>query len=229
MVRIAFYFYSLFFLLALGITAVFGSWKHWFPQKSGTDWGIDLALAVGTAALFVLLSRVFSSRIQAFQRVTDDFQRFFKGATSRDVWLLALFSGIAEEALFRVALQPLIGLLGASLIFGLLHIKAETPESSPPPAEDTPSHPGEIPTVSTQQTFEGEESKPAQADVQAVQDNIPPARPARPRLLWAWTLFALVFGLAIGALFEWRQGLFLPALTHVLINGFNMSWLSRES
>jgi membrane protease YdiL (CAAX protease family) len=35
--------------------------------------------------------------------------------------LLAAVSGIAEEALFRGALQPRVGLVAASLIFGLAH------------------------------------------------------------------------------------------------------------
>lgn len=34
---------------------------------------------------------------------------------------LALLAGIAEEMLFRGALQPLIGLAGASVVFGALH------------------------------------------------------------------------------------------------------------
>ena len=35
--------------------------------------------------------------------------------------MLAFLSGIAEEALFRGALQPKVGLVAASLLFGLAH------------------------------------------------------------------------------------------------------------
>ena len=37
---------------------------------------------------------------------------------------LALASGIAEEAFFRGALQPRVGLVGASVLFGLAHLPA---------------------------------------------------------------------------------------------------------
>ena len=38
-----------------------------------------------------------------------------------ECWLLALVSGVAEEAFFRGALQPQVGLLAASLLFGAAH------------------------------------------------------------------------------------------------------------
>ena len=59
-----------------------------------TRWGKDLARALG-----VLLGEV---------RLAD-------------CVLLALASGVAEEAFFRGALQPRIGLVAASLVFGLAH------------------------------------------------------------------------------------------------------------
>jgi membrane protease YdiL (CAAX protease family) len=42
--------------------------------------------------------------------------------STRDCLVLALLSGIAEEALFRAALQPDVGLVAASLLFGLAHL-----------------------------------------------------------------------------------------------------------
>jgi membrane protease YdiL (CAAX protease family) len=59
-----------------------------------TRWGKDLARALG-----VLLGEI---------RLAD-------------CVLLALASGVAEEAFFRGALQPRIGLVAASLVFGLAH------------------------------------------------------------------------------------------------------------
>jgi hypothetical protein len=59
-----------------------------------TRWGKDLARALG-----VLLGEI---------RLAD-------------CVMLALASGVAEEAFFRGALQPRIGLVAASLVFGLAH------------------------------------------------------------------------------------------------------------
>jgi membrane protease YdiL (CAAX protease family) len=36
--------------------------------------------------------------------------------------LVSVFSGVGEEALFRGALQPEIGLIAASLLFGAAHV-----------------------------------------------------------------------------------------------------------
>ncbi|HYB12015.1 MAG TPA: CPBP family intramembrane glutamic endopeptidase, partial [Myxococcota bacterium] len=41
--------------------------------------------------------------------------------TLRECLLLALASGIGEEAFFRGALQPRVGLIAASLLFGAAH------------------------------------------------------------------------------------------------------------
>lgn len=42
--------------------------------------------------------------------------------SGRQVWVLALASGLAEEMFFRGALQPRVGLALASLLFGLAHL-----------------------------------------------------------------------------------------------------------
>lgn len=44
------------------------------------------------------------------------------GARGRDLVLLAALSGVGEEALFRGALQPEIGYVAASLLFGAAHV-----------------------------------------------------------------------------------------------------------
>ena len=45
----------------------------------------------------------------------------------QECWLLALASGIAEEAFFRGALQPSVGWVAASLLFGLAHFVPRYP------------------------------------------------------------------------------------------------------
>lgn len=45
-----------------------------------------------------------------------------KGWTVTDALAVALFSGLAEEALLRALVQPLIGLLPAAAIFAVLHL-----------------------------------------------------------------------------------------------------------
>jgi membrane protease YdiL (CAAX protease family) len=45
-----------------------------------------------------------------------------KGWTITDALAVAVFSGLAEEALLRAVVQPLIGLLPAAAIFAVLHL-----------------------------------------------------------------------------------------------------------
>ena len=49
-------------------------------------------------------------------------RRLVEGWDGADVASVALLSGIAEEALVRALLQPLIGLVPAALVFALLHL-----------------------------------------------------------------------------------------------------------
>jgi len=90
------------------------------------------------------------------------------------VVVLALASGLGEEAFFRGALQPRVGLVLASLLFGMAHL---------------------VPR----------------------------------RELVPWAGFAALAGVLLGALFDYTGNLVAPAAAHVLINGVNLSWLSRAS
>lgn len=93
--------------------------------------------------------------------------------TLRQVAVLALLSGIAEEAFFRGALQPRVGLVAASVIFGLAHF---------------------VPR----------------------------------RELRAWTVFSLAAGFLLGFLFDATGNLVAPVVTHVAVNGVNLTLMVRD-
>ena len=50
--------------------------------------------------------------------------------------------------------------------------------------------------------------------------------PAR-RYLW-WTASALLYGVVLGLLFEWGQGLIAPIVAHVVLNGVNLYQLGTR-
>jgi hypothetical protein len=79
---------------------------------------------IGTAAglLVALLSQLTVSRFTWARRLEEEFARILGPLTMFEVVLLALLSGVAEEAFFRGAMQPSLGFVLTSLIFGLLHI-----------------------------------------------------------------------------------------------------------
>jgi hypothetical protein len=83
---------------------------------------VVLALTVGIGAgvlcagLFWLLRRLPAlAELEGWQRL------MVRGWSATDAVAVAVFSGLAEEALVRALLQPLIGLLPAALLFAALH------------------------------------------------------------------------------------------------------------
>lgn len=81
------------------------------------------ALAGATAGLGVAAASSWASRkLASARRLEEAFARLLGPLDPFEVSSLALFSSVAEEALFRGALQPAIGLVATSLLFGLLHV-----------------------------------------------------------------------------------------------------------
>ena len=101
------------------------------------------------------------------------FQRGVDTPTARGVSAFALRgTSSRSELFFRGALQPAVGLVPASLIFGLIHIGPE-------------------------------------------------------RRFWPWTVFAVVVGFILGALYELTGDLAGPIVDHVCINALNMHAIVR--
>jgi len=88
------------------------------PQGS-LAWSIVVGALVGIAssgALWLTRRMPPLAELQRFQ------QRLVRGWTVVDAAAVALLSGIAEEALLRALLQPVIGLVPAALLFAVLHL-----------------------------------------------------------------------------------------------------------
>lgn len=122
MVRIAIGFYSCFLLLAIGITAIWGDWTSWFPVRDTLGYAQDVATGVAVGLLIVLGSQWLMPRLKLGRMLTMEFRQMLGPLRTHEVAILALSSGLAEEALFRAALQPLWGFVICSLLFGLLHV-----------------------------------------------------------------------------------------------------------
>ena len=80
---------------------------------------VGVGTACGTVASGVLLHRL----LPALRKVSDELApRLVDGARRWDLLLVSAFSGVGEEAFFRGALQPALGLVATSILFGALHI-----------------------------------------------------------------------------------------------------------
>jgi len=81
----------------------------------------DFLLGGGAAVLIISLSHSLTERTRFGAELAQALARLLGPLTTSQCWLLALVSGLGEELFFRGALQPAVGLWGASLLFGLAH------------------------------------------------------------------------------------------------------------
>lgn len=95
---------------------------------AGGPWHLDAAAGVAAAAAFAILNHWLLCRapavrpVRAVRRVYRDLLKpAFAGIGAREVVVISFAAGIGEELLFRGVLQPEIGLIPASLVFGALH------------------------------------------------------------------------------------------------------------
>lgn len=83
----------------------------------------DLCVGVAVACCTVLSGLVLYRLSPALRGLSDELApHLVDGARKWELILLSVLSGVGEEVLFRGALQPLIGLVAASLLFGALHV-----------------------------------------------------------------------------------------------------------
>ncbi len=77
--------------------------------------GATAGLALG-GILWLLRHTPPLARLERWQR------RLLRDWTTTDAVAVALLSGLAEEALLRALVQPVVGLVPAALLFSLLHV-----------------------------------------------------------------------------------------------------------
>ncbi|MCZ6781675.1 MAG: type II CAAX endopeptidase family protein [Proteobacteria bacterium] len=81
----------------------------------------DALLGVAVGGAIVGLSQLTTRRTAWGQRLARALAEGLGAISTPNALLLALASGMAEELFFRGALQPRVGLVAASLLFGALH------------------------------------------------------------------------------------------------------------
>jgi membrane protease YdiL (CAAX protease family) len=119
LLRLAVPFYSALLVIAALVGLVAGR----NPFVLGNSPVVSLLLGAATAGGTVVLSLVAYHLLPTLRSLAGELgPRLVGGASRGELVGLAVLSGVGEEALFRGALQPLVGLIPASLLFGLLHV-----------------------------------------------------------------------------------------------------------
>jgi len=86
-----------------------------------------ILLTLGTSAAMVALSLYCSRNFVWAQQLEDEFAKFLVPMKLWGIGAVGLMSGVAEETFFRGALQNTVGLIPASLVFGLAHLVPRHP------------------------------------------------------------------------------------------------------
>ncbi len=82
----------------------------------------DAGMGLAAAAVLIYLSDALTRRTRWGEAMARELAAMIGKRSLRDCIVLAVASGLAEEAFFRGALQPRLGLVAASLVFGLAHL-----------------------------------------------------------------------------------------------------------
>lgn len=91
-------------------------------RTAGLPWLRDGGIGIAAGLLVVWLSHLFTRRTDWGQNLARQLAAALGHLSLPQCLLLAVASGIGEEFFFRGALQPVVGLAWASLLFGLMHI-----------------------------------------------------------------------------------------------------------
>ena len=89
-----------------------------YPQRLALSLGLGLALALTVVAMTPLLV----DRTKWARELHAELAEIISPLSFAEITWLALASGFAEELFFRGAMQPVLGLLITSVIFGAVHV-----------------------------------------------------------------------------------------------------------
>jgi membrane protease YdiL (CAAX protease family) len=117
----------------LGLLALAWSWfgGHRLAWSLDSSWlsapypvRLALSVALGLALAFVVVAATpaLVQRTGWARALHSELKKIISPLSPTEITLLALASGLGEELFFRGALQPVLGLLLTSLIFGALHV-----------------------------------------------------------------------------------------------------------
>ena len=90
-------------------------------STSGLLWGRDLGLGLILGLAIVLLSNLMTRMTTWGENLARAMAKALGPISTADAILLAFASGLAEEMFFRGAMQPRLGFVATSLLFGFVH------------------------------------------------------------------------------------------------------------
>ena len=118
--KMALGFYGVVAVFAFGYALFSGGLASLFGTRSLELPGLLAGLGLGVA--LVLLSRVGARAWPPMRKMSETLADLLGPLSWQHALLLGVLSGVPEELLFRGALWPHLGLIGTTLLFGLVHV-----------------------------------------------------------------------------------------------------------
>jgi len=94
----------------------------WLSAQYSERLALSLGLGLALALTVVAVTPVLVERTRWARALHSEFEQIISRLSSAEVTWLAFASGFAEELFFRGAMQPVLGLLSTSVIFGAVHV-----------------------------------------------------------------------------------------------------------
>jgi membrane protease YdiL (CAAX protease family) len=114
---------AVFYAVLLLAAAVVGALGGRDAFALGDSALLGLLVGITSASVTVALGVLIYLLLPALRGLSDELApHLVDSAKWRDLVLVSIISGAGEEAFFRGALQPEIGLVASSLLFGILHV-----------------------------------------------------------------------------------------------------------
>ncbi len=93
----------------------------WIGSSYGVRLAVSLGLGLALGLVVVGATPVLVERTAWARALHRELRPIVEPLSSFEIVVLACLSGVAEELFFRGAMQPVLGLLGTSVIFGAVH------------------------------------------------------------------------------------------------------------
>ena len=119
---------SVFYVAMAGVGAMVSLYRHHsLPSILSLPHGAlaqahILGLGLMGAAVLLIANYLFEVQFASYKIFRQVLMQMIGSATIPVALYLAFISALGEELLFRAALQPVLGLAGTALLFGLLHL-----------------------------------------------------------------------------------------------------------
>jgi hypothetical protein len=94
----------------------------WLSESYPVRLGLSLALGFALALVVVAATPALVKRTAWARVLHAELKEIISPLSSSEITLLAVASGLSEELFFRGAIQPVLGLLLTSVLFGALHV-----------------------------------------------------------------------------------------------------------